>query len=245
MQHFTGRHHLADAQDLTDVAADAATWEKVVRKLRAGVMPPLGRPRPDEATYDHFVAWLEDQLDSVAAAHPDPGRTETFHRLNRVEYRNAIRDLLAIDVNVEDLLPADDSSYGFDNIAGVLRMSPSLMERYLSAAKTISRLAVGTPVKSAGAETVVLPPDLTQEYHFDGLPFGTRAGASAFVRPDLVGDDGQVDALPLRRWRQPEVVHRQALGRAPVDAEGAADTGPLVDQHRRRLRAHLGAGHLG
>jgi len=165
-----------DSLDITNVSADAPTWEKVVRKLRAGVMPPLGRPRPDEATYDQFVAWLEGQLDSAAAARPDPGRTETFHRLNRVEYRNAIRDLLAIDVNVEDLLPADDSSYGFDNIAGVLRMSPSLMERYLSAAKTISRLAVGTPLPAIDHETYRVPPETQQHYHVPGLPFGTRGG---------------------------------------------------------------------
>ncbi len=107
---------------------------------------------------------------------PNPGRTETFHRLNRSEYQNAIRDLLSIDVNIADLLPADDSSYGFDNIAGVLRISPALMERYLSAAKTISRLAVGAPLPAVDHEVYRVVPDAQQHDHVDGLPLGTRGG---------------------------------------------------------------------
>jgi hypothetical protein len=165
-----------DALDLDDIGANAPVWEKVVRKLRAGVMPPAGRPRPDETTHDAFVAWLEAELDRTAAAHPNPGRTETFHRLNRSEYQNAIRDLLAIDVNIADLLPADDSSYGFDNIAGVLRISPALMERYLSAAKTISRLAVGAPLPAVDHEVYSVVADAQQHDHVEGLPFGTRGG---------------------------------------------------------------------
>ena len=163
--------------DVTNVAPDAQRWELVVRKLRARSMPPAGRPRPTDSAYDGIVEHLETALDRVAAANPDPGRTDTFRRLNRTEYRNAIRDLLDLEVDVETLLPSDDSSHGFDNIS-VGGLSPMLLERYLSAAQKISRLAVGTPVRSPGAETVVLPPDLTQEYHFDGQPFGTRAGAS-------------------------------------------------------------------
>src|SRR5439155_7191361 len=97
------------------------------------------------STHDQFVRWLAEELDRAFVANPNPGRTETFHRLNRTEYHNAVRDLLAVDVDVTDFLPADDSSYGFDNIAGVLKLSQSLMERYLSAAKTIARIAVGTP----------------------------------------------------------------------------------------------------
>jgi hypothetical protein len=165
------------ALDLDNVGGDAERWELVVRKLRARAMPPPGRPRPDEAGYNALVTHLETSLDRVAAANPDPGRTDTFRRLNRTEYQNAIRDLLDLEIDVETLLPSDDSSHGFDNIS-VGGLSPMLLERYLSAAQKISRLAVGTPVRSAGAETVVLPPDLTQENHFDGLPFGTRAGAS-------------------------------------------------------------------
>jgi mono/diheme cytochrome c family protein len=162
--------------DARNVGSDAERWELVVRKLRARAMPPAGRPRPDEAGYDRLVAHLETSLDRVAAASPDPGRTDTFRRLNRTEYQNAIRDLLSVEIDVATLLPSDDSSHGFDNIS-VGGLSPMLLERYLAASQKISRLAVGTPVRSAGAETVVLPADLTQEDHFDGQPFGTRAGA--------------------------------------------------------------------
>jgi hypothetical protein len=165
-----------DAEDVTNVSANPAVWEKVVRKLRAGAMPPSPRPRPDAEAYEDFTVWLETQLDRAALATPDPGRTDTFHRLNRNEYHNVVRDLLALDVEVGELLPADDGSYGFDNIAGVLGMSPSLLERYLSAAKKISRLAVGRPAPSATAETFRLPTDLAQNDHVDGLPFGTRGG---------------------------------------------------------------------
>ena len=161
-----------DTMDLTDLAADAAEWERVVRKVRAGVMPPAGRPRPDEATQDAFVAWLEGGLDRVAAAQPDPGRTATFHRLNRSEYQNAIRDLLALDVDIVDFLPADDSSYGFDNIGGVLRISESLLERYLAAAKTISRMVVGSPLPTPQSEVYRNAQDLQQHDRIDGLPFG-------------------------------------------------------------------------
>ena len=161
--------------DVADVAAHPEAWEKVVRKLRAGAMPPRPRPRPDQETYDGFRAWLEGELDT-AAADVNPGRTETFHRLSRTEYRNAVRDLLALDVGVDDLLPADDTSYGFDNIAGVLGVSPTLMERYLSAARKISRLAVASPVPSPTAETFRIASDLGQDNRMERLPFGTRGG---------------------------------------------------------------------
>ena len=162
--------------DVAAVAAHPEAWEKVVRKLRAGAMPPRPRPRPDQETYDGFRAWLEGELDAAAAANPNPGRTETFHRLSRTEYRNAVRDLLALDVDVQELLPADDTSYGFDNIAGVLGVSPTLMERYLSAGRKISRLAVASPVPSPTAETFRIASDLGQDRRMEGLPFGTRGG---------------------------------------------------------------------
>ena len=165
-----------DPLDAADVAAHPEAWEKVVRKLRAGAMPPRPRPRPDQEAYDGFRTWLEGELDAAAAANLDPGRTETFHRLSRTEYRNAVRDLLALDVDVQDLLPADDTSYGFDNIAGVLGVSPTLMERYLSAARKISRLAVASPVPSPTAETFRIASDLGQDRRMDRLPFGTRGG---------------------------------------------------------------------
>ena len=162
--------------DLADVAAEAAVWEKVVAKLRAGAMPPRPRPRPDRAAYDGFRAWLETELDRAAAAAPRPGRTEALHRLSRTEYRNVVRDLLGLDVDVSGLLPADDTSYGFDNVAGVLGVSPTLMERYLAAARKISRLAVASPVPSPIAETFRIPSDQGQDGHVAGLPFGTRGG---------------------------------------------------------------------
>ena len=164
------------SMDMANVAGDAAVWERVVSKLRAGAMPPQPRPRPAPAAYDGFRAWLETELDRAAAADLRPGRTEALHRLSRAEYRNVVRDLLDLDVDVSDLLPADDTSYGFDNIAGVLGVSPTLMERYLAAARKISRLAVGSPVPSPIAETFRVPSDQGQDRHVAGLPFGTRGG---------------------------------------------------------------------
>jgi hypothetical protein len=158
-----------------NVADHPEIWEKVVRKLRARYMPPAGLPRPDEHTYDAIVSTLETGLDRAAAAHPNPGRTDTFRRLNRTEYHNSVRDLLAVDIDVSSLLPSDDASHGFDNVT-VGDLSPTLLERYLNAAQKISRLAVGIPTRSPGGETFALPPDLTQEEHFDDLPLGTRGG---------------------------------------------------------------------
>ncbi len=166
-----------DTLDLTHVGNEPAVWESVVRKLRAGIMPPAGRPRPDRATYDGFRTWLESELDRNAAAHPNPGRVATFHRLNRAEYRNAVRDLLALDVEVDTWLPVDPASYGFDNIGDALGMSPTLLERYLSVAEKVSALAVGDRELGASLETYVITSDVTQRDRLDGLPFGTRGGA--------------------------------------------------------------------
>jgi len=160
-----------------DVSRDQEIWEKVVRKLRARQMPPVGRKeRPDEAAYDATIRYLETSLDGAAAARPNPGRTATIRRLTRTEYRNAVRDLLALEIDVDALLPADDSSYGFDNVT-VGDLSPTLLDRYISAAEKISRVAVGRPTRSPGGDTIRLPPDLTQEGHIEGLPIGTRGGA--------------------------------------------------------------------
>jgi hypothetical protein len=152
-------------------------WEHVVRKLRTRTMPPIGLPRPDESTYDALASSLETTLDREASAKPNPGRTDTFRRLNRTEYHNAIRDLMALDVDVDSLLPSDESSHGFDNVT-VGDLSPTLLERYLNAARKISRLALGRPTRSPGGDTVMLPPDLTQEEHFNDLPPGTRGGTA-------------------------------------------------------------------
>jgi mono/diheme cytochrome c family protein len=154
----------------------AEAWEKVVRKLRARQMPPVGARRPDEAAYTASLASLEASLDRVATATPHPGRTDTFRRLNRTEYHNAIRDLLALDIDVAALLPSDSASFGFDNIT-VGNLSPTLLESYVTAAEKISRLAVGRPSLSMGGSTVRIKPDITQENHLDGLPIGTRGGA--------------------------------------------------------------------
>lgn len=166
-----------ESLDVDHVGADAATWERVVRKLATGMMPPHdGGPRPRPAEAEAVLAWLEGELDRAAAEAPNPGRTVAFHRLNRSEYRNAVRDLLAIDVDVSSLLPGDDASYGFDNIGGVLKLSPTLLERYLSVADKISRLAVGTASPFVTVDTFRIPDDRSQERRLPGLPFGTRGG---------------------------------------------------------------------
>src|SRR5688572_30331525 len=167
-----------EALDVTRVGRDAKTWESIVRKMRSGLMPPAGMPRPDAATHDVFVRRIEDALDAAAAARPNPGRTEPLHRLNRTEYRNAVRDLLGLDVNVASLLPPDDVSYGFDNVAGVLKMSPTLLERYLAAAQKVSRLAIGTPPPAPVTEYFRLSDDLRQDAHLDAQPLGTRGGTT-------------------------------------------------------------------
>ena len=164
-----------DKLSLQKVGPDAETWEKVVRKLRAGMMPPAGAKRPDRATLDALASSVETALDRGAAEHPNPGRTP-LHRMNRAEYANAIRDLLAVDVDASTLLPADDSSNGFDNIADVLGVSPALMERYVSAAAKISRLAVGDRDTAPLDVTYTVKGDLSQDVTLDGQPLGTRGG---------------------------------------------------------------------
>ncbi|MCY4026507.1 MAG: DUF1592 domain-containing protein [Acidobacteria bacterium] len=166
-----------DAADIEAVGEDAATWEKVVRKLRTRTMPPSPRPRPDEASYAGLVAYLEAELDRAAEAAPDPGRRPALHRLNRAEYANAVRDLLALEIDAAALLPPDDASYGFDNIGDVLRVSPALLDGYLDAARTVATRAIGERAAAVEQITHRVPPDLTQDRRLDGLPFGTRGGA--------------------------------------------------------------------
>jgi hypothetical protein len=164
-----------DKLDLARPGNNAETWEKVVRKIRAGMMPPAGMPRPDRATLDDFVAKLELALDGAAAAKPNPGTTG-LHRLNRTEYANSIRDLLDLEIDPSTLLPADDSSEGFDNIADALAISPALLERYVATATKLSRLAVGDPGTTPSTVTYRVPSDLSQSDHIEGLPLGTRGG---------------------------------------------------------------------
>jgi mono/diheme cytochrome c family protein len=164
--------------DPAEAGRHPEVWEKVVQKLRSGMMPPAGLPRPDKTTYEGLTAWFERELDRASEANPNPGRVPAFHRLNRAEYHNAVRDLLGLKVDVASLLPSDDSSYGFDNIGDILRVSPTLVESYLEAARRISQEAVGDP--GIGRETFNyrVPADLTQDYWLEGLPFGTRGGLS-------------------------------------------------------------------
>ena len=159
-----------------DVTQHSELWEKTVRRLRAHQMPPAGKPRPGEKTYADVLASLETTLDREAAAHPNPGRTDTIRRLNRTEYQNAIRDLLALEIDATALLPPDESSHGFDNVT-VGELSPTLLDRYISAAQKIARLAVGGAQRAPGGDTIRVKPDITQEGHVEGLPLGTRGGA--------------------------------------------------------------------
>ena len=170
-----------DDVDIDNVAERPDVWEKVVRKLRVGAMPPRPRPRPEKEVYDGFRKWLEDELDRAAERNPNPGRTQAFHRMNQTEYRNVVRDLLDLNINVDEWIPADaPDRHGFDNNAGALSLSPALFERYVSAAKKISRLAIGSPpTGGAVIRTYDVPLNLIQNnQQSEDLPFGSRGGAS-------------------------------------------------------------------
>jgi len=182
--------------DLTQPGDHADTWEKVIRKVRVGMMPPQGLPRPDQATQHALVSYLQTNLDKYASAKPNPGRP-LLHRLNRTEYANAIRDLLSLDVDPETLLPPDDSAYGFDNIADALGASPVLLDRYLSAAEKVSALAVGDPQIGATTETYRVRQDASQDVHIEGLPLGTVGGI--LVEPTLPLDGEYVLKVNLLR----------------------------------------------
>ena len=203
---------------LDAVADHVDVWERAVRKLRAGAMPPTGAPRPDTSDSSRLLAYLEAELDTIATATPRPGRTETLRRLNRLEYRNAVRDLLALDVDVTALLPRDDASFGFDNI-GVTELSPTLLERYLSAAQKISRLAVGSLAIAPTSRVVTLRPDLTQEGHLDGLPFGTRGGTVLVHVFPLDGEYEVEVRLARNRNENVEGLHETHVLEMTLDGE--------------------------
>jgi hypothetical protein len=178
--------------DRIDVAApdaNPAVWEKVVHKVRTGMMPPPNMPQPSSDERRALLMWLETSLDAAWARTPDPGRTETLRRLNRTEYRNAVRDLLSLDIDVNSLLPADESGHGFDNVT-VGDLPPTLLDRYISAAQKVSRLAIGSTQTSMQADTIRLPADRTQETHVAGLPLGTRGGVSI---PYTFARDGEYE----------------------------------------------------
>ena len=186
-----------DTADLEQVGPHAELWEKVLQKLHTQAMPPPGRPRPEPAVYDAFGAWLEASLDQWAVDHPDPGRPP-IHRLNRLEYANAVRDLLHLEIDAEALLPADDMAFGFDNNAAILTVAPGLFSRYMSAARTVSRLAVGDPSIEADVVRYPVSPLLAQDGRMgEDLPFGSRGGAA--VRHHFPRDGDYVLRIELRQ----------------------------------------------
>ena len=229
-----------EKMDLTRLEANRATWEAVARKLDHRQMPPLGEERPDEATYRAVVARLHGALDRLAAERPDPGRTDTFRRLTRTEYQNAIRDLLAVEIDATALLPQDEPSHGFDNVT-VGTLSPTLMERYVTAAQKIARLAVGTPRKVPDGATYRVPPDVTQEEHVDGLPLGTRGGA---VFRHVFPLDGEYEIqVRLARDRNENVegLRRPHEVEVLIDRERIAleTVKPPTDRNSELVDAHL------
>jgi mono/diheme cytochrome c family protein len=233
-----------DDVDVTGIGAHAGVWEKVADKLRSGQMPPLGRPRPDKPTSDAFIANLERALDEAAARAPNPGRPVT-HRLSRTEYANAVRDLLALEIDARNLLPTDDTDqHGFDNNAEVLSLSPALLERYLSAAQTISRMAVGRLNAAPAIETYTIPARLTQDDRVsERLPFGSRGGAVVDQHFPADGDytiaihlqktlynavRGLADPHQLEVRLDRERVHTFTIGGADVKPPPASFAGTLT-----------------
>jgi mono/diheme cytochrome c family protein len=191
-----------ESEDVTRPAAHAEKWERVIRRLRTNTMPPRGLPRPDPATYDSVASWLEADIDRDAAAHPNPGRSNSVHRLNRTEYRNAIRDLFALDLDVAPLLPGDETADGsFDNNADVLTVTTSHLERYMSVARQVTRLAAGLPPSSPTLETFKIPLHVVQDdRQSEDLPFGSRGGIA--VHYDFPADGEYLIKVRLRRQYQ-------------------------------------------
>ena len=238
---------MLDKMDVANVPAGAEVWEKVIGKLRGDAMPPPRLPRPDKATYNAFATYLETALDRYAQAHPNPGRP-AVHRLNRAEYANAVRDLLGVEVDAEALFPADDSGYGFDNIGDVLSVSPLLLERYLSAARTATRLALGDPSMRPGIETYDIPEGVAQDGRMsEDLPLGSRGGMAVshyfpadgeyVIRVRMKGegieDGGDVRRIALKRQvdllLDEQRIHQFALGNDKVAPPRAAYLRPDLE----------------
>ena len=199
-----------DQLDPAGVPDHAQTWEKVVRKLRGGMMPPPGMRRPDHAKADAFVAWMEGYLDAAAAQNPNPGDV-ALHRLNRKEYANAVYDLLGLKVDPSELLPADAQSDGFDNIADVLQTSPAFFNQYVAAALSVATQAVGRPDPRPGSQTYLNPNKGAQGFHVDGLPLGTRGG---FAVTHFFPADGEYEInlpSPLRNIWFVGIEHQTTL----------------------------------
>ena len=228
-----------DIANVDEINEDPAVWEKVLQKLRTGVMPPSQRPRPDTNTYKSLISYFETALDHAAAANPNPGRP-AVHRLNRAEYTNAIRDLLMLNVDGRSLLPADDSGYGFDNIGDVLSVSPGLLERYLLAAAKISRRAVGDPTLRPATAIYKTSPLLSQDDRVsENLPFGSRGGIA--VRHHFPLDAEYVVKITLRgRARTPHKLDVR-LDHKRVNLFDLAEREPL----EVRLRVNAGTRLVG
>ncbi len=230
-----------EARLQADLTQYPDTWERVLRKLRVRQMPPIGQDRPSAEVYENLIQELTSRLDAAAAVQPNPGRTETFRRLNRTEYQNAIRDLLALDIDATALLPKDDASHGFDNVT-VGELSPTLLNRYIAAAEKISRLAVGTPTRQPGGETYRLPPDLTQEEHVEGLPLGTRGGT--LLHPTFPRDGEYEIQIRLTRDRNEEVEglresHELAVVLDHTEIKRWTVTPPKGDRNFAKVDSHL------
>lgn len=238
---------MLDKVNIENVAEHPDVWEKVVRKVRSGAMPPVGMPRPDAATFQTWVRSLEDGLDRIAAAKPDPGRPATVHRLNRSEYSNAVRDLLAVEIDGRALLPADDSGYGFDNIGDVLSVSPGLLERYMLASAKISRQAIGDPTLRPGATTYKTSPLLLQDDRLsEDLPFGSRGGIAIRHQFPLDGEyvikvdlSRNLDGAQIRGVHDMEVrIDHQLVKRLTIDARNAGTgSGKALNEVRAPVTA--------
>src|SRR4030095_8462768 len=216
-----------DTLDLGQVDQHQDEWERIARKLRTHEMPPPGLPRPDQATYARTAASIEEALDRASLARPNPGRV-VVHRLNRTEYTNAVRDLLSLDVDGRALLPADEpDQQGFDNVAGVLSVSPRLLENYMTEANTISRLAIGNATITPVEDTVRIPTATAQDDRAsEELPFGSRGGVSVRSEHDQPARDRQRDDHPGRGHGSHS--HRDRAGRS-------CQRGTTVWITRRRL----------
>ena len=244
--------------DLSKISRDAELWEKVLRRIETGVMPPPSAPRPDPNAAKSVTTWLTAELDRAAQSNPNPGRT-LLHRLNRTEYANSIRDLLSLEIDAASLLPPDDSAYGFDNIADALGLSPALQERYVSAALKIGALAVGDPRVSPDGTTYRIRQDVSQDRHIEGMPLGTIGGTQ--VRHNFPLDGEYTLQVKLYRTNlnimrgldaEHEIeiavdgnrVHSAKLG-GPADLEALfqkpTDTGDAVEA-RLRARVPIKAG---
>jgi mono/diheme cytochrome c family protein len=246
-----------DRVDVSRPDAQPEVWEKVVRKLRTGVMPPPNMLQPPKADRLALLTWLETSLDSASAAKPNPGRTETLRRLNRTEYQNAIRDLLALDIDAASLLPADESGRGFDNVI-VGDLSPTLLDRYISAAQKISSLAVGRTQSSLQNNIIRLPADLSQEEQMPGLPIGTRGGVSVpytfpqdgeydiqiWLARDLAGSVGGLrEQLPHELL---VLVDRERVGSFTIKKPATPDDDTTLDKNLKlRVPVHAGPHNLG